>query len=184
VAGDYCTFSQGGWGNSNGTGGTILTSKFGTVYLSGVTVGLTCTASHFHMSFSSASAVFAYLPGNGTGDALDTCLANPTTSSSGEFGGQVLALQLSKDLSQAGDIGNHAIGGLLVCNTGFSAIDGKTINAVLGLANTALGNGGLPSGMAFSDLNTLVSNINLAFDNCNTVSSFATTNLRIGACSP
>src|SRR5258708_29803413 len=116
------------------------------------------------MGFSRAAGVKTYLPGSGTPASLNACLTDPTSTSAGVFGGQVLALQINNDFSAAGVIGTKSIGGLFVCNTVFTAINGKTISQVLALANTALGNSGSPSGMTVSDLETIVDELNLAFD--------------------
>lgn len=69
------------------------------------------------------------------------------------------------------------IAGLKLCNTDTS-LDGSTVSEILGVANTALGSGGLPEGYTISSINDLVDNINNAFDNafdnCIAVTEFAT----------
>jgi hypothetical protein len=162
---DACTYTQGGWGAppNGGNPAQNLTDHFVAVYPSGVEVGIP-GAGGFSMLFTSAPTVIAYLPAGGKAGALTADLVNPTSTSSGVFGGQVLALQLNVDLSAAGAI-PQGLGALTVCNTGTS-LDGQTIAQVLAAANTALGGGGLPSGFTFDTLNDLVTNLNEAFDNC------------------
>jgi hypothetical protein len=81
--------------------GAILASNFSTVYPGGfVAVGIP-GSSGYSMKFKSAPAVNAYLPASSTPAALTADLINPTSSSSGVFGGQVLALELNVDFSTA-----------------------------------------------------------------------------------
>jgi len=158
--GDYFTYTQGGWGGP-GSPGQILHNNFTTVYTSGVTVGDAYT-----MLFTAAQSVTDYLPAGGTPSALIADVTNPTSSTSGVFGAQVLALQINVDFSAAGITQGPGgpVGELELCNTGTS-LDGQTIAQILAAANTALGGGGLPTGYSISDLNDLVDNLNKAFDN-------------------
>ena len=136
--------------------GTILhtNNNFLTVFAgSGVTVGGT-----FSIHFDSADAITAYLPAGGKPKPLVMDYSNPTTTNSGVFGGQVLALQLNV-------LYDSAFGLLTIINTGTS-FDGMTVAYVLGAANQALGGGALPSGYTLSNLNDLASFLNQGFDNC------------------
>ena len=58
-------------------------------------------AAGFSMVFFDAFSVLSYLPAVGPAAALNADLVNPTSSSSGEFGGNVLALRLNVDFSDA-----------------------------------------------------------------------------------
>jgi hypothetical protein len=117
-----------------------------------VTVGGT-----YKMTFNTAAAVDAYLPvnridpgppvkgekkpkGGNEPAALNATLTNPTSTSAGVFGGQVLALKLNVDL-----LGDGGIGGLYVCGAFFN---GKKVSEVLRAAEDALGGGALPAGIA------------------------------------
>ena len=164
-----CTFTQGGWGGDpNGHNpASLLADNFATVYPSGVEIGIP-GGSGFSMIFTSSTAIGVYLPATGTGNALNTDLVDPATSSSGVFGGQVLALELNVDFSAAGLPHNDdpKIGDLKLCNTGTS-LDGMTISQILGIANSVLGGGSLPSGFTLSDMNDLITDLNESFDNCN-----------------
>jgi hypothetical protein len=151
-----------------------LTTNFATVYPAGVEVGV-AGSSGFSMRFTTASAITTYLPAGGAARALTRDLVNPSTSSSGVFGGQVLALQLNVDFSRAG-LTPRGFGDLTLFATGTS-LDGSTVSQILAAANRALGGGGLPSGYSFSTLNSLVTNLNEAYDNGN-ATAWATSHLR------
>lgn len=160
-----CTVTQGGWGAPphGNNPGALLSSKFSTVYPSGVTIGGTNT-----LHFTSAAAIGAFLPQGGPPAALTSSVTDPTSrTSAGVFAGQVLALQLNVDI--------NGFGSLVLSGTGTS-LDGKTVAQILSAANIALGGGPLPSGFSYSSLNDLIDNLNSAFDGC-VANSFATTHL-------
>jgi hypothetical protein len=188
VAGDYCTYSIGGWGQATGTGGQVLAANFSTVYPGGaVKVGIpgaagysmtfedgtTLECTHFAtpghvcdtwtaVPVTAVEAILNYLPAGGSSGALTADLVNPDGSSSGVFGGQVLGLQLAVDFATHTG-GQGALGTLKLCNTGTS-LDGFTVSEILGAANTALGGGPLPAGYTYDTLQTLIANLNLSFD--------------------
>ena len=159
----YTTYTQGGWGATpkGNNPAALLVGAFAQVYPNGVSVGSGRT-----MTFTSAAAVGKFLPAGGPAAALSGSLVNPTSSSAGVFGGQVLALRLNVDFSAAGvTVGTGGpVGALLLKGTG-TPLDGLTVASILGLAETALGGGGTPSGVSISDLNTVATNLNEAFDN-------------------
>lgn len=160
---NFCTYTQGGWGAKphGNNPGALLAANFSSLYPGGVTVGGTYT-----MSFTASAAVDAYLPAGGKPGVLTASLINPTSSGSGEFGGQVLALELSVDFSSH-NVTPSGLGAVPLCNTGNSNLDGLTISQVLSQANTALGGGALPAWAAnISDVNTIVDDLNNAYDNC------------------
>ncbi len=164
----YCSFTQGGWGGTphGDNVAALLAANFGTVYPSGVEVGIP-GASGFSMLFTSSSAVGGYLPAGGTPGVLTADLVDPVTSPSGVFGGQVLALQINVDFSAAGlpEQSHCNLGDLHLCNTGGS-LDGQTISQILAVANIVLGGGPLPAGYTVSTLNDLITHLNESFDNC------------------
>ena len=162
-SGDYTTYTQGGWGaKPNGENpASILADHFADVYPpSGVTIGI---PGGFSMTFTSAEKVKDYLPAGGPASWLTGNLTNPTSSSAGVFGGQVLALQLSVDFSDA-DVTEGGLGDLVLDGTGGS-LDGSTVSEILAAANLALGGGALPAGYSYSTLNDLITDLNEAFDN-------------------
>lgn len=158
--GQYCSFTQGGWGAKpkGNNPGALLAANFANVYAGGVTVGGAKS-----MSFNSAAAVGDYLPAGGTAGALTANLLNPTSTSSGVFGGQVLALQLNVDFSASG-----------VLNAGYGdvVVDGTwTVSQVLEAANVMLGGG--TTAFTFSQMNDLVTNLNEAMHECTVISDWA-----------
>jgi uncharacterized repeat protein (TIGR01451 family) len=156
-ASGFTTFTQGGWGAPphGNNPGALLKANFSTVFPSGVTIGTGKTA-----KFTSAAAIQGYLPAGGTGGAFTTSYVNPTSTSAGVLGGQLLSATLSVNFSNAG-ITKPGLGGLIVKSGPFA---GDSVSQVLTIANTAIGGGGLPSGISFSDLTTVLDNINSNFD--------------------
>jgi hypothetical protein len=108
------------------------------------------------------------------GRPLTADLLNPTSSSSGSFGGSVVALSLNINFS--GVLGNvAAFGTLNLC--GVPGLPNMRINEFLGVANNMLG-----GGSAFdTNLATLVPTINAAFVG-GSPSVFAQDHLVNGAC--
>ncbi|MDD1654638.1 MAG: hypothetical protein LUO91_02890 [Methanomicrobiales archaeon] len=158
---DYTTYTQGGWGGP-GAPGQLLATNFAAVYPSGVEVGIP-GAGGYSITFTSAAAVGTYLPAGGTAAPLSADHTDPVTTESGVFGGQVLALQINVDFSDAG-VTEPGLGALIYVNPGDS-LDGKTVQEILDVANSVLGGGTLPAGYTVSDLNDLVTHLNEAFDN-------------------
>lgn len=158
--GDYCSFSQGGLGGS-GAPYLLLASYFPTLYPNGVEVGIPGDGGT-SMKFTSSLAVKNYLPAGGTPNKLTADLTNPTSSSSGVFGGQVLALKLNIALSDGGATPAE-LGALYYVNPG-DALSGYTVRQILAAAETALGGGPLPTGYTYASLSTLCDNLNLSWD--------------------
>ena len=197
---------EGGGANPSGNNpGKILSDNFATVYPGGsVEVGiigslgfsmkftadtvLVCTGhpvpTCVPTSITPAQAIALYLPATTSPDVLDADLTDPTDSSSGVFGGQVLALQLNVDFNTAGvTVGTGGNLGILhICNfaegdsllgtpltaTQATALNFQSINAVLAEANTVLGGGTGSFGLTIPELNELVDYLNNAFDGCTT----------------
>ena len=162
-----CTYTQGGWGGTphGNNPASILQANFPGVFPSGVEVGIPGAAG-FSMTFSSSGAVGAYLPAGGTANPLNADLSNPTSSSSGVYGGQVLALQLNVSM---GTVTVPLAGtpfGLLVLHGTGTSLDGMTVAAVAAVANAVLGGAPLPVDYTVSGMNDLATNLNESFDNC------------------
>jgi len=184
--GDLVTYSQDNWGGdpTASTAAALLLSNFGVVYPDGfVEVGISGAAGT-SMIFTSAPAILAYLPANGAPFSLNNDLLDPTSSASGVFGGEVLALQLDVDFSDAGTLGGTSglkFGDLRLCNlSNAPAYDGMTVRQFLAVMNTALG-GGLTGAVDFDALHPLVQDVGAAFDG-GSVSPFASQHLVNGAC--
>ena len=159
--GSFTTYTQGGWGASpsGSNPAALLAAKFSTVYPGGsVAVG-----GGKLITFTSASAIQAFLPQGGSPGVLTATATNPTSTSAKVFAGQVLALRLSVDFSNAG-ITRAGLANLKVAS---GRLAGYTVGQVLSLANAVLGGntGALPSGLSVSGLNGIVDAINNNFDN-------------------
>jgi hypothetical protein len=168
----YCTSSQGGYGQDpNGSNtGQLLANAFPGVFPSGVQVG-----SPNSMSFSSSAAINAYLPAGGKPGTLSTNYVDPTSTSSGVFGAQVLTLRLTLGLQSFFPGFTQSINSLKLTGTGTS-LDGSTVAQIEAAGETALGGGSLPNGFTVSSLETLIDLINNSFEKC-TASSWASTHL-------
>src|SRR5580658_5076157 len=167
--GDETTYNQGVWGAPpNNVGAELLTAEFNTVYAStgGVIVG--SPISGFTMVFTDSAAVNAYLPEPGAYAPLDSNVLNPpaNTTSSGAFGGDVLALEFNVDFSDAGFLpaaSGIPFGDLVLegFNTTLPQLDGLTVRQFLGDMNTLLS--GQSSIVSIDDLGTILSSLNASF---------------------
>lgn len=166
--GEFCSFSQGGFGG-NGVPFDRLQAYFA-AHPGAVEVGIP-GAGGYSMTFTSAAAVQAYLPAGGGANKLNADSVNPTSSSSGQFGGQVLALKLNIALSDAA-INATGFGDLYYCDP-TSSLDGKTVREILAVAEVALGGGDLPEGYTYSSLAGLCANLDLSFDGKGTTEDLA-----------
>jgi len=178
--GDEMTNGQADWDSSS-----LLVTDFDSVYGSNfsfsVTVGLPNPG--FSMTFGGPSYVEAFLPQSGAPGALDANLDNPTTSSSGVFGGDVLSLQLNVDFNDAGFLtgtSNLKFGDLTLCGfTTLSDLNGMSVRQFLDVVNTALGGGATTDSIA--SLQPVTASTNAAFVG-GSPSTFAQTHLFPGTC--
>ena len=157
--GKFRTQTQGGWGStpSGGNPGAFLHAKFAQVYPGGsVLIG-----GGYTLRFTNPMAITVFLPQGGKPGVLKANAVNPTNSNAGVFAGQVLALRLSVDFSNAG-VTKSGLGALKVKS---GKLAGYTVNQVLALANAVLGGttSALPPGVSMSDLNNVVDAINNNF---------------------
>lgn len=175
-SGDEVTYTQNSW--TTAPGSDTLTSNFGGVYTTGsVKVGV-----KYSMHFTNAGNVLAYIPATGTPAALTGNLVNPTSTPSGSFGGDVLALELNVDFSAKDVFGassSTALGDLNLCGLTDTSLNGTTVSSLLGTANTLLG--GDTTAYSIADIDTLVRDVNSAFDG-GTPSAWAQAHLRDGSC--
>jgi PEP-CTERM motif-containing protein len=177
--GAVITNQQGAW-SIDPTASTLLINDFASVYAHSVgvvTVGLPNTG--FTMSFDGASFIRVFFPAGGPPGQLTSNTTDPIQPGpAGTFGGEVLALQLNVDFSNAGFLlGTSGIpfGNLLLQNfTTLSALNGLTVSQFLGDANMCLGGGSCIYSIGVMDSVTL--NLNASFQS-GTVSTFAQTNL-------
>ena len=136
-----------------------------------------------YLLFDNGEAVLQFLPQSGPPAPLDQSYFDATTSSAGEFGGDIVALKLNIDFSDAGILlGNPkiAFGDLTLCNLGsLSALNGYTVRQFLALANAVLAGGSGPYDIGTIDSLTQV--LNDTFGNEN-LSTFAQQYLVNGSC--
>lgn len=157
--GKFTTYTQGGWGAvpKGNNPGALLTRNFSTVFPGGsVWIGIGPK-----LTFTSAAAITNFLPQGSTAGILTASATNPTTSSAGVFGGQLLAATLSVAFSNAG-ITQTGLGAKTLVS---GPLAGQTVNQVLALANSVISGGALPSGLTLSGLNDILDKINNNYDN-------------------
>lgn len=148
--GDVFTFTQEDWGDGSAFADTdapaFLSSYFATLYGAAgyVEVGVPGSAGN-SMLFTSPGALFTYLPSAGQPAALTADLVDPTSSGSGVFGGEVVALRLNVDFSDAGyTLGalGTPFGDLIIHDYApFPGANGLTVRQFLAQANLGLGGG-------------------------------------------
>jgi len=174
--GDLITFTQSIWG------ATLLEVGFNTVY--GATGGFIAgSPTKYTMVFTDPDSLAQYIPSVGTPAPLNSSVANPVTTASGSFGGDVVALKLNIDYADfgflAGSSGLH-FGDLTLCGfSTLSGLNGTTVRQFLGTVNTALSGGSTP--YSVSDLDLTTGDINAAFSS-GYPSAFAQQHLFNGAC--
>ncbi len=169
-SGDKITYTQSLYGDASSNAASLLVSHWFDLYGAGALVvgqGNTIT-------FSGAPAIDAYLPATGTPGSLTSSLQDPLTTVSGDLGGQVLALQLNVDLSDANYLtGNSSVkfGDIFIGNFPQVAVaNGMKVREFLNLANFILGGGSAVIGPSSTD--AFLSLLNNAFLN-GTPSQFA-----------
>jgi hypothetical protein len=183
--GDVITFDQGDWGGG-GSAAATLTANFNSVYASSndvLTVGVTTAANQYYAAFTSAAAIEAYQPPSGPAAPFTMDLTNPTNTSSGVFGGDVLALDLNIAFSAAGVTSGSlgvAFGNLTLCNlTATTDLNGLTVSEFLGVANTSVSGGATTDSLDAID--AVTESLDGAFE-AGTPSSFAQASLFNGPC--
>lgn len=172
--GDMLTFAQFAWGDGSTPAGVLLSANYNTLYGGTLIIGGT-----FFALYTSATAVFTYLPALGSAGSLTASVQNPASTSSGELGGEVLALRLNVDFSAASLLGTaFDLGSLRFCNySDVPALNNQTVSQFLATANNLLGGGGAPFGAVTAAV--VASQVNSAFIN-GVPSAFAQANLVAG----
>jgi hypothetical protein len=153
------TYTMGGWGSKprGNNPGAFLAANFAAVYPSGqMTVG---TGTGPKLTFTSASAISNFLPSGGTPGGLQMSHVNPTKKL-GVLAGQVVALRLAVDFSNAG----VTPAGLINATFKTDEFAGKTVGYVLALAESALSGALLPAGISYSDLSDACAQVNENYD--------------------
>ena len=137
------------------------------------------------MYFADGDDVINYLPATGTPAPLNADLDNPTSSASGVFGGDVVALVLNINFSDAGYLARHLdvpFGDLVLHNlprkpNGLPQLNGLTVRQFSAIVNSVLG-GGVYGTYTVSNLDSVAASVNGAFPN-GAASAFATNNLAL-----
>jgi hypothetical protein len=177
-----CTFTQGGWGTKCPPGqvgdpestqpGCIRDNYFAAIFPTGVSIG---DASGFKAIWTTSAAVEAYLPAGGAPRPLSQNYTNPTSTSAGVLGGQILALTLNVAYSCGGAFEDLGITEGGFCYGSFVIPDycgkfaGLTVYEFLNIANLVLsGDASAADGYnaTWSDINFTATCLNELFDNC------------------
>ena len=179
--GDETSYTQFQW-DSAAAAAPLLVANFDSLYGGIFSVGIV-GPSTFSMTFSSAGSLLLYLPAFGTAAPLTSDLVDPTSSSSGGFGADVVALKLNVDFSDNALIpsSSTAFGNLLLCNVTPAGLNGSNVRALLAAANTLMS--GSSSPYSIVEIAALVNNVDNAFVG-GTPSTFAQEHLFVGSCPP
>lgn len=159
----YVTYTQDQWCMEPAQ--SLLLNKFSLVFGSSMVIG--GNGGPYTITFTNANAVKSFLPQIGAPGALHMSYINPTTTSAGQFAGNVAALMLNVAFNDSGFLGSSSTTKLrnLVISSG--PLKDYKVGEVLLLANKALGGGSTP--FTVQVLNDVVTQINYAFScNCNT----------------
>ncbi len=168
--GDVITYPQDAWGSDPLPGNAaalLLQANYGSVYTSTaglLDIGIPGSAG-FSMTFTNVSDLLGYLPASGASGPLTSDLVDPSSSAAGGFGGNVTALRINIDFSDAGvTLGTLGIpfGDLeLHSFTALPALNGLTVRQFQDIVKTLLGGGS--SIYSIADLRVLVDDLNVAF---------------------
>jgi len=153
----YKTFTQDQWCLDPAK--TLLLTKFDQVFPSGLKIG--DAGSPYSITFTSGNAVKTFLPQIGTAGQLNMSYINPTSTTAGQFAGNVAALALNVAFNDSGLLGSTTttkLGNLVVAS---GPMKDYKVYEVLLLANKALGGGVTP--FSIQTLNDVVTQINYNF---------------------
>ncbi|MBI4865583.1 MAG: PKD domain-containing protein [Candidatus Wallbacteria bacterium] len=164
AAGDFVTYTQGGWGTvpRGQNPGTIREAGFPTVFPAGLAMG-----GIHQVILTSSQTVERFLPQGGPPSAFTTSAIDPQSTAAGVLGGQLAAASLNVAYSAAGRLAQRdpsPLGALMVATGPFA---GTTVSALVAMANRAVGGdpAALPAGTTLSDLNDALTRVNECFDN-------------------
>ncbi|MBZ5725654.1 MAG: hypothetical protein LAP87_11730 [Acidobacteriia bacterium] len=175
--GDVITHTQFEWSKG------VLDLNYNAVYAATQDVFEVGSPSGFTVDFTGVTELRAYLPANGLPGPLDASLVDPTSTDSGTFGGEVVALKLNIDFSDAGLLPGAAhlrFGDLTLCNfSTFPTLNGLTVRQFSTQLNTLLGGGS--GAFNIPDIDLTAATLNVSFFNGG-ASAFAQQHLVNGAC--
>ena len=189
--GQFVTYTQAAWGVGGvAAATTLLTSDYNSVYQGtggDLIVGVTGTPGQYFLETDSPGAVLDFVPSVGAASGLTADQIDPLVIPN-VFGGDVVALALDVDFSNAGLLGTSStpFGDLVLVNFGpasspnsinpLTQLNGLTVNQFLELANTCLGGGSCPLGIDNTDQVAL--DLGAAFE-AGTPSAFADDHLAL-----
>jgi len=168
--GDFTTYGEVDFGYTPAAI-AILQSNYNSVFASTFGALEVGSPTEFTMIFDSSTALAAYLPQTGPIGALDADLVDPTSSASGAFGGDVTALVLDIEFSDAGVMPQNIripFGDLVLQNlpgphSKGPVLNGKTVRQFSAIVNNVLG-GGSYSTYTIADLDQYVLGLTTAFE--------------------
>ena len=176
---EFVTASQVGWGDIptpfNFAG--LLVANYASVYAPSdlFEIGIPGPTG-FSIVWSNTTDLLTFLPSSGVPAALDSDLVDPTSSSAGSFAGEVAALKLNIDFSDAGLLTHPTsvtFGDLELVNfTGaLSGLNGLSVRDLLGQVNGLLGGGA--AGYTIDDVFDTLDDVNASFNEGGAATSFA-----------
>ena len=180
--GDFSSIAQVLWGDPSHPAADLLVAQYDFVY--GSTGGLLeigiSGPSGFSILFTSASGVIGYLPAANAIGPLNADLVDPSSSSSGGLGGEVAAIALNVDFSDAGHLLRLpavAFGDLVLVGfaDAFAPANGLSVRDLLSVANEILGGG--TSILGISQVFDIAEQLNASF--CCGITTWAQDHLRI-----
>lgn len=179
--GDFVTYDQQAWGSVDTTASQLLAAHMDAFYSNGVEIGIP-GANGSSALFTTLEAVLNFLPQGGEPSVLTNDYLDPSTTTSGQFGGYVMALGFDVDFNDARLLGGTSavpFGDLLLFGLiETSAYNGMAVRQFLAAINTALGGGG--AAYDFNLIANLTDELTRAFDN-GTPSQFAQDHLTLPA---
>lgn len=175
--GEFYSWDPNAWGADPGDGlpaSLLVAASFFSVEPHGFEVGYAAPGG-FVIDFSSGDALLTFLPPVGAAQALNASLTDPTSTVAGVFAGEVVALRLNIDYSDAGIVTSSIFGGTVahppgiafgdLIYTGFTGslagINSLTVRQVAAIANVLLGGGIEPFSIA--DIEELLAGTNESF---------------------
>lgn len=182
---EFVTYDQTVWGGPliAGTPPQLIHDNFHSLYPGVFELGIPLSSGGHFIDFTDQSTLLVYLPQSQAPGALNANVTDPDSTSSGIFGGQIAALKLDIDFSDANLLAHPsgvAFGDLVVAGLtgGLAGVDGLTIRQASSIANVMLGGGSEP--YSFVDFSQFLTDINASFDG-GFVSVFAQDHLQLPA---
>jgi len=179
--GDMVTYTQADWGDiPNGSNiASTLVANYNDVYASTFDVFALGDLAGYLVTFNGYDTLLVFLPQVGPVGPFDSSLMDPLSSSAGAFAGDVAALKLNVDFSDAGVItGTSAarLGDLTLSNlTTTTDLNGRSVRQALAAMNSALA--GIPTSDTYDALDAVANQLDAAFF-AGTPSTFAQDHLQ------